>query len=619
MLSSIRFTLSFYVFLLLAISSVAQPFYGHTIHASHRTNYLLSATIRDLQYHLQKVSQDSIRIDTRDTTWQHGICLIKLDKGHPSEFDHRLDPHNSDAFVLRSDGSGYMHIIAYTEDGLTNGMYTYMDLLGFRWFHPGNVWTYIPPIKDIRLRIDSAFTPDFVLRSFFGSYGTPRNPVIDKPKSVQNEWFLWSTRNRMGGSYILHGHEWNSFLWANIDTLKQHPEYMALVKGSRVVPTTAAKFCLSNKNLRELFVEYMVAKLKKDMAANPGQERYLESVEPSDGGGSCKCDNCKKMGSFSTQVFTLANEAARALRKVSPNAGVNLLAYYAHADTPNVKLEHNVLVQIVPYKYQKVTSADSLIDMWCVKKDTLFMYDYFGLPILNLDMPLHKPIEYVKRVKYWHTHKVKGMVLESSYSIGAAGLGLYLFSRLGWDVHASVHDMADEYYRLNYGKAAQAMYQAQAVLADTLERRKELYSAVRTIHDKIKMSALTHEQQQRIVAYESYLHYLKLLYEYKTFDKANEPQTTDSLIRYANSIFMRMMTTNFPLIEYMWAYGPTKDYVHKYWDIYHPGDGESKYPSVQQCTDEQIQRYFEEDYREMKKELPYKNLVEPNIPDDDDE
>jgi hypothetical protein len=98
------------------------------------------------------------------------------------------------------------------------------------------------------------------------------------------------------------------------------------------------------------------------------------------------------MGSNSTRVFTLANDVAKAFRKISPVAHATLLAYNTHADTPNVKLEANVDVQLVPYKYQHVMSAEGLISAWEQKKDTLFMYDYYGLPIWNADMPLLGPL-----------------------------------------------------------------------------------------------------------------------------------------------------------------------------------------------------------------------------------
>src|ERR1019366_6423418 len=179
-------------------------------------------------------------------------------------------------------------------------------------------------------------------------WGTPRNKVVDKNGVVDKTWEVWATRNRMGGGYVLKGHMWNEFLWHNIKLLEQHPEYMAMVGGKRVVPNTAMKFCISNKDLQQLFVHDMVEKLNKAITANPNQTLYCLSVEPSDGEGDCECDQCKKMGSISNRVFFLANLVAKEFQKISPKAYVNLYAYNFHAAPPDFNIEKNVPVQIIP-------------------------------------------------------------------------------------------------------------------------------------------------------------------------------------------------------------------------------------------------------------------------------
>jgi hypothetical protein len=51
-----------------------------------------------MQYHLQKISRDTILIDTKDTTWQHGICVIKLDRNTDTISAKRLDRTNANTF-----------------------------------------------------------------------------------------------------------------------------------------------------------------------------------------------------------------------------------------------------------------------------------------------------------------------------------------------------------------------------------------------------------------------------------------------------------------------------------------------------------------------------------------
>jgi hypothetical protein len=88
---------------------------------------------------------------------------------------------------------------------LTNGIYTYLDLLGFRWFHPGDIWTHVPKRKDIRIKIDSVFKPDFLMTAFFGSYWYSEKIMIDKSQYVDKQWSLWAVRNRQTSDYGMGG------------------------------------------------------------------------------------------------------------------------------------------------------------------------------------------------------------------------------------------------------------------------------------------------------------------------------------------------------------------------------------------------------------------------------
>jgi hypothetical protein len=140
-------------------------------------------------------------------------------------------------------------------------------------------------------------------------------------------------------------------------------------------------------------------------------------------------------------------------------------------------------------------------------------------------------------VKYWYKHGVRGALLESTNSIGAAGLGLYLYSRMGWNITDSVARLMDEYYDSNYGKAAHAMYLAQNHLVNTLDKKRGLYEAITIIATQVPRKGVKPDEIKRITTYKSYLHYLKLFYDYKAANRKYAVQATDTLIRYAHSIF----------------------------------------------------------------------------------
>src|SRR5690606_21141244 len=107
------------------------------------------------------------------------------------------------------------------------------------------------------------------------------------------------------------------------------------------------KICISNKELQTLFIKNTIERFVK-----AGNLNGYVSVEPSDGAGHCECKDCQEMGTISDRVFYLANLAAVAIRSKYPKGGVNLNAYYQHADTPSCKLEPNVHVTVIPNGFQ---------------------------------------------------------------------------------------------------------------------------------------------------------------------------------------------------------------------------------------------------------------------------
>lgn len=138
-----------------------------------------------------------------------------------------------------------------------------------------------------------------------------------------------------------------------------------------------------------------------------------------------------------------------------------------HAAPPAFALEPNVLVSIVPYKYQKFAKPDEMIEAWAKKSSTVFIRDYYGLPTVKC----HKPVGTIwleNKLAYWKKLGIRGVNLESSYSTGATGAGLYLFSRLSWNMKENSEKILSEYYRNCYGDASAVVRQTQeAIINDT--------------------------------------------------------------------------------------------------------------------------------------------------------
>ena len=68
--------------------------------------------------------------------------------------------------------------------------------------------------------------------------------------------------------------------------------------------STLCKFCISNAGLIELVTRDRLKLLEANRKSNPAA--FMVSVDPSDGQGTCHCENCEKLGTTTDRVFSLS-------------------------------------------------------------------------------------------------------------------------------------------------------------------------------------------------------------------------------------------------------------------------------------------------------------------------
>jgi len=583
-----------YFFLLLA-NLHAQKNYSNIIYTNVAVEKSFKAALNDFRFHLKKATNENFVVK-QDSTISQAIKIIRVSKRDSAKYA-ALFAAGEEASLIRSDGKNSMEIIAFSTAALMHGMYWYLDTLGFRWYQPGDEHTFVPPLKNIQLKIDKVFAPDFLLRSYFGTFGTPRNIYVDKLKKVENDWMIWNTRNRLGGNYSLKGHSWNTFMWKNANALIQNPHFMAQVKGERVKVATASKFCISDTGFQKLFVTYFTKLLQEQVEKKPNAARYIISVEPSDGYGFCTCRQCKKIGSISNNVFFLANLTAKAFQEISTKAFVNLYAYNLHAAPPTFELEKNVIVQIIPYKYQSFAAPNEMINAWKEKSNNLFIYDYYGLPINTLDAPLAKNFSaesYSKRIRFWKKNGIQGITLESSYGTGATGHGLYLFARLGWNINQNVTAIVDDFYLNCYGKNAAVVKQASTTLSEkNIGNTQALQSAIDVLKKAKPYSTKDSFNHNQLMDFKAYLIYLHLLNQYNNSTTKNADKKSDELMDFVYGIFHRKVVHPLPISDHLLYRGKNKEYIATYWNYLKQKQTSNKFKTVKQWTNEDISAAFE--------------------------
>lgn len=590
---------------LLAVSSLSLPpthakakSYGNTITIPADAGAGLKAAAADAAQILQKITGGDFAVGQADLPSE--ICLARTDSPlAAADVKDKLAGKGREPFYIRSSDDNKLWIIANRDEGLSHGLYFYLEQLGVRFYFPTDKWTIIPRRDDVALKIDRLVVPDFKLRGFFGTGGFGGSLPVDPARQMKERWNLWIRRNRFGGEFATGGHTGEAFNTAYKPVLLEHPEYLAKIDGKYVPWSLGAKLNTANPAAVQLYVNYRLAIFRNKLATDPdGAGSTSVSAEPADGGGHCNSEECLKIGngSPSDQVFYVANQIAKALAKEAPGARVTLLAYNQHAAVPSVPLERNMYVAVVPYAFQRTgLSPTELIQAWGRKvkesgMDGMGIYDYWSIPDWSGNLPdfnyLRTPRE---KLRLWHENHINGFASESTYSSGAMGLAWYLSSRLMWDLNTDENAIANEFYVKCFGKAAPPMKKMMERWATGfMLTDQELALSFRDMQTAMKL-ADSPEAKARVADYGRYLQYLRLRYEYGSAGAEGKAKAADALANHLWSIFDSTMVQSFRLFQLLARDEPSLYAPYKYSDKEAPG-----WRAVHPISDDEVFRLIDE-------------------------
>lgn len=553
-----------------ALPAVASTDYAQSIYAANLNHELFRQSVTDLKICLQKSTGKSFSVFEFKNTAGKGIYLVLNQPGLlNSSLTGKLSKGTIEDFVVMGNENRLL-LIANHPLGLSRAIYFYLDKLGFKWYLPGEEWAHVPSLSDIALSTTQYVTPSFKIRNFFGTGGIMPVKALDPNASVNQKWNDWRRRNRFGGQFDLGGHYGETFNSKYKAELQQHPEFLALVKGNRQW-SASAKWCISNKNLRDLFIADRVEELKAALYQSKYDNEIIPvSVDPADGYGDCECDNCKRMGTVSDRDFFLANEVAKQFQKISPRAYANIYAYNTHVAPPSFKLNPNLIVQLVPYAFQNVGTAEQLITQWKKKHNNLFIYDYYGVPDWHWDTPLTGGWSldaWIKKLTYWKAQGIQGFMTESSFSLASTGLGLYLSARLGWDAAESPGIIIRSFYTQLFGPSAPYIQAYFQKLSSNFSGAADLPYLLDLLY-KADNESTSPEVQQRITALKAYLHYLTLYYRWQQ-DPHNET-ILNNLFQYLFQLHTSGIIHSTRLAQLLYKNIPQKSSLYEKWKITEP-------------------------------------------------
>ncbi len=369
--------------------------------------------------------------------------------------------------IIKSVGNDLV-ILGESKRGTLYAVYTYLeDFLGFRFW----AWKEydVPPAKNFKMSgINHRYNPIFTRRAMY------HWPLIHLPaqwKSGDAEFAvicrmnsgLTHTTAKYGGGDYSAGftHTFHRILPQN-KYFKTHPEYYSLINGKR---HPRAQLCLSNKEMRKVFIE----EAKKYYIKNKGA--LAITVAHDDNGLFCECKPCKALlarekGRMSGVEIDFVNEVAAALEKVYPGIMVETSAYGPTILPPLVtKPRKNVIIRYAdmnlnpafPFGHPENKEVTENFKAWANVSHQMAVWHY-TTNAKNSLVPMPVMDSYDANFKFFRDNKVTNVFIEDSgTSMGLAHLNQlrgYITSRMLWNPELDYNKLLVEFTDGYYGKKA---------------------------------------------------------------------------------------------------------------------------------------------------------------------
>ena len=321
---------------------------------------------KDLQWHLEKISDGKITIYQNEKKVPAGKYIFYLDKA-PSKRTYAKE----EGVYTITDKAAYFHgDLNKVKPGFYHAVYMFLeDNLGVRW--PNRLQAVYEKRNPVVItRLEDSFKPVFNLR-------TIRNQGV------------WSSRLRCGGfDRPEYGHAFTNW-WRKYG--KTHPEYFALNYGRRMPATLSMgkknggdpldiAQALASRKLGEIIalcvssdavVDRIIENWKK---TKPLYINICENDAPDN--LSCHCENCMALDvltpaqqkdwthALADRYIVFANKVLARAREYRKDVKVSMYAYNASQDAPKkVKPDPAVVIGIVPTDFT-MAGIEKYVGSW---------------------------------------------------------------------------------------------------------------------------------------------------------------------------------------------------------------------------------------------------------------
>jgi hypothetical protein len=402
------------------------------------------------------------RFDKPERLSGPGVFIGRADDLRACGLEVPADLKPQETFIRTFEG-GRLILAGGNDWGVSHAVYEFLELLGCRWFYPGETWEVVPAgTPGLSVSVDLRSRPAFdIQRRIWIGHG------MHSPK-IQKDYADWMRRNRAGSPVaVACSHSWP----VPESAFTNNPDWFALVNGKR----SPGKPCYSHPEVVRAGVRKAVAYF----TANPKAD--MISVSAPDGIGYCACDLCLKASGvtscvasngtyFGTRadglevcvvsetIFRYANAVAKAVAEAHPGKLVGCLAYSSYAHPPSFRLEPNLYVEITRGYRRTPLSQEAQLAAFAAIASSLGIYEYYDVEQWSWDQPgaaRAMDLTYLgETLRYYKRDKITSLSGEMSNNFAPNGIGYYLILRLLWDPSADVRDVEHDFYSRAFGPAA---------------------------------------------------------------------------------------------------------------------------------------------------------------------
>ncbi len=352
-------------------------------------------------------------------------------RSYQVDLDYQIDEMLKDSVRVQTISNNVVRVTTGSGTRSDVGLYTFLDILGYRFYGPEDHWTFIPALAFPLPKFDTIVVCRFPYQRLAPSFGV-RNARIRSLDTTEILWNRWQKRLRFSNTLnIPSGHYGSNFNKKYKSKIVANPEWRGEWKGSRQDWSANLKLCYSHPEVIRLYIEDAKRRLTNLMEKNPPP--YVISMEPPDGGNHCACEKCQESGSVSDRVYGLAVQVVEALSVMSEQVYVSLYGYNEHASPPSFMLPENIIVGIAPFAFQSVGSPEVMMSQWEKSGARLFLRDYLAIPVWVMDQCSYQPdSKTLRRIDHLKEAQYLGFHIETTVSSMATGLDFYLISQASW-------------------------------------------------------------------------------------------------------------------------------------------------------------------------------------------